>query len=444
MMRYSNFFLLLLPLLAASHKLSMLKDNKTPKQTGCASSSNDACAECKTVVTRFADAVKDPAKVIELKALLEMLCTQTSYVDECKMFVSNLDKFIKVIEPYLSDPQAVCTKLHMCGNGKLDRVHKLVLLYAKKYMNRVDRCNDFVCDECQYAVQELKNFVEDRSYQDEVKQFISEEVCKRLGKYQGSCDLFVQDILPEFFEELDKFLQNSKQVCVDVGLCTAANEQMPAISRVSAQHRGPVRVNTFMQMINSLQTKNHGVYMTCWECVLLFDGLLLELGQPTTVQAIANDMENYACNTLLPADFNAGCTDFLGLYATTVVAMTVQQFDAQGLCQSMHMCNAEKYRAISRVSANDKKAITCESCKGITQLVRTELSNPEVRADVERSIEQYLCRNLPSTFVDLCDNLAQSYVPPFMTKLIQYLNSDAVCKDELHLCTTGLAGNRVE
>lgn len=74
----------------------------------------------------------------------------------------------------------------MCGNARLERIHRLALLYAKKYMNRIDGTNDFVCEECQYAVQELKNVVEERSAQEEVKQFISNEICKRLGKYQGS------------------------------------------------------------------------------------------------------------------------------------------------------------------------------------------------------------------------------------------------------------------
>jgi hypothetical protein len=77
----------------------MLNANKTPKKA--AATLSDACTECKTLVQRFNDAVKDPSKVEELKILLTLLCEQTSYVEECKVFVSKLDYFIAKFKPYM-------------------------------------------------------------------------------------------------------------------------------------------------------------------------------------------------------------------------------------------------------------------------------------------------------------------------------------------------------
>lgn len=56
---------------------------------------------CFQLVTRFAQAMKDPAKVAELKAILGFLCHETSYIEECKVFVSKLDYFLQRLEPYL-------------------------------------------------------------------------------------------------------------------------------------------------------------------------------------------------------------------------------------------------------------------------------------------------------------------------------------------------------
>ncbi|VDK67731.1 unnamed protein product [Gongylonema pulchrum] len=72
---------------------------------------------------------------------------------------------------------------------------------------------DLVCEECQFAAQELKHAIEDEQSQKRVKRFISEEVCSRLGKLQGKCDLLLEEFMPELIEELDKLLQNTKTVC---------------------------------------------------------------------------------------------------------------------------------------------------------------------------------------------------------------------------------------
>jgi hypothetical protein len=431
------YFVLLVAIISCSaNKLDMLNANKTPKKA--AATLSDACTECKTLVQRFNDAVKDPSKVEELKILLTLLCEQTSYVEECKVFVSKLDYFIAKFKPYMQDPQAFCTRLHMCGNARLEHIHQFALLYAKKYMNRVDgvATNDFVCDECQYAVQELKNVVEDRSTQDQIKQFVSDEICKRLGKYQGSCDLIVTDVLPSFFEEMEKFLQNSKQVCLDLHLCTANAEKsfLPTKTRGIARHRGPIRVNSFMQMINSLQTKSPNVYMTCLECELAVDVLLAEINQPAHVETWSTDIREFVCHKL-PASFFAGCEDFVGLYMPSVLQMTLNQFSANDVCRSLNVCTAEKLNAIKRLSTSQKSAVACESCKGITALMRRELVDAHLRTEMQHSIEEYLCRDLPSSMTNLCYNLVESHASVFIDKLVEYVNSPTICKDDLHKCT---------
>lgn len=53
------------------------------------------------VIKKFADVAKDPAKLAELKVVLNLLCHETSYETECKEFVSKLDLFIDKLLPYL-------------------------------------------------------------------------------------------------------------------------------------------------------------------------------------------------------------------------------------------------------------------------------------------------------------------------------------------------------
>lgn len=208
---------------AQAYKQNMLKFNKTPKDRGTQVTSSAVCEECKVIVTRFAKAIEDPTKMAELKAILRMLCHETSYVEECKMFVNRLDYFIAHIEPYLKDPESACKHLRMCGNKKIETFHKISVVYMQRFRDGQYVNNDLICEECQFAASELKSLVEEEKSQQKIKTFLSEEVCRRLGKYQGSCDLMLDEFLPSLFEELDKMLANSKQFCTDLGLCKAVS-----------------------------------------------------------------------------------------------------------------------------------------------------------------------------------------------------------------------------
>lgn len=86
------------------------------------------------IVKRFVEAAKDPAKMAELKTLLSFLCHETSYVDECRVFVSKLDIIIKKLEPWLSDSHAVCKYVHLCANQRLEAFRRIGALYIKRQM----------------------------------------------------------------------------------------------------------------------------------------------------------------------------------------------------------------------------------------------------------------------------------------------------------------------
>uniref|UniRef100_A0AC34QKK3 Saposin B-type domain-containing protein n=1 Tax=Panagrolaimus sp. JU765 TaxID=591449 RepID=A0AC34QKK3_9BILA len=210
-------FLAILCFLGANAKENSLKTNKTPKDLPQFS---NVCDECQQIVKRFAEAAKDPAKMATLKELLTLMCHETSYEEECRVFVSKLDLFIDKLLPYLKDAEAICHRFKMCGNNKLEQFHRVGLLFAKKYLGAVDGAHDLICEECQFAAHELQQVVDDRQTQQDVRNFVSKNICARLGQYQGSCDIVVDDFLPDLFQELHNMLQDTKQFCVDLKLCS--------------------------------------------------------------------------------------------------------------------------------------------------------------------------------------------------------------------------------
>lgn len=94
--------------LAEHHESSEvnLEYNKTPKLPLIFT---NTCDECQLIVKRIIEVAKDPSKLEELKMLLMVLCDETSYKEECRLFVGKLDYFIKQLLPHLVG--IVCLKI---------------------------------------------------------------------------------------------------------------------------------------------------------------------------------------------------------------------------------------------------------------------------------------------------------------------------------------------
>jgi len=213
-------------------KTAMVNENRVPKSPSFSS----VCTECESLIKRVVEAAEDPTKLAELKILLGALCSETSYVDECRIFVSKLDLFIKELLPYLKNPHTVCKDIHLCANKKIEAFHRIGLLYAKQYMNKVDGANDLICEECQFAAHELQEVVDKHEVQTDVRRFLSDNICKHLGQYQGSCDVLLDDFLPELFSELHNLLQQPREFCEHIKLC------QPTIASLMHKNKASRRV----------------------------------------------------------------------------------------------------------------------------------------------------------------------------------------------------------
>ncbi|KAF7637546.1 hypothetical protein Mgra_00003063 [Meloidogyne graminicola] len=199
-----------------------MKINQTPKNE----SWTDACDECKIIIHKIVEVAKDPAKLEELKLLLSAMCETTGYREECLLFVKKLDIFIDKLLPFLRDTDKVCKDLHMCKNRKLEHFHRVGVHFASQLYD-VDRAkNSLLCEECQFAAHELLDLVGEPHVQQEVHDWLEENVCAHTGKYRELCDQYLDETLPEFFQELITLLTDQKKFCEDLELCPAMRQPM--------------------------------------------------------------------------------------------------------------------------------------------------------------------------------------------------------------------------
>ncbi|WKY06034.1 hypothetical protein Q1695_006324 [Nippostrongylus brasiliensis] len=410
----------------AFDKESMLKHNKIGKEpVGAAPEALSTCDECQSLVKRFSEAAKDPSKLAELKMLLNVLCHETSYVDECRVFVSRLDVIIHKLEPYLEDAHKVCKSFHMCSNSRLEAFHRIGLLYAKRTMNKVDGMKDLVCDECQFAARELKTIVEDKEKQKEIRDFFSENVCKHIPRYQGMCDMLVEQFLPEMFQELDTLLKDPKQACADVGFCArvGAPRKLTPAHIETALHP----VYAFFEGAKSVQTPTGNVLLSCLECKIAAQDAINFLISNRNKQAAS--VQQFACHELLPSNFTAGCDDFLSLYLPTVLYMTWEQFTPEGVCTKAKSCNSVSLTRMETMSKADLRSLSCSSCADMQNFFKTMTERAEfvgmqqfVIDELKRSVCDYTAF-LGTT----CDRLVEGVVPRFLSKFSDISKSGDFC-----------------
>ncbi|CAI4221047.1 unnamed protein product [Auanema sp. JU1783] len=415
--------LLVLALIGAAFayggKDSMLSSNRIHSEDGLISST---CEECEGLVKRFVLASHDEQKMREFKLLLSALCHETSYVEECKVFVANIDKVIHKLEPYLSDSHRVCKAFRFCANSRLDAFHRVGLLYAKKALDQSEGMKDLACDECQFAANELKQLVEDKEKQKSIKEFFSKSVCIYAYSYRGMCDMLVEQLLPTFFEQLDAALQVPKKACASIGFCPKEKESFRLLP--IAHNKGTLR--NFWAGAKTLQTSQGVVLKSCLDCELECDEMLHLLEEDKN--GVAKIIQNFACNDILPKNFTASCEDFMSLYLPTVVYMTIKQYTARGICEKSDACNSKSVMNLDALSLQEKMSLRNEACTGTMDYLKTALLEPEVQHNAVASIHSEYCQRVPSFWREGCFMFTAKMIPKLIEKSSLIAESHVLCQ----------------
>ncbi|CAD5220410.1 unnamed protein product [Bursaphelenchus okinawaensis] len=399
------------------HQQVLLKENRVPKiphpQFG------SVCGECESIINKIVAAAKDPAKLAELKLILSALCHETSYEEECHVFVSKLDLFLDKLLPYMKDAHKVCTEMHLCRNSKIDMFHRIGLIYAKKYVGKLDQSNGLVCEECQFAARELQHVVDDRQTQAEVRQFLSHNVCEHLGQYRGSCDILVDDFLPELFQEFHTLLNDPKEFCEHLQLCPAAALKNKEKDDVIVEGG----FEAMMERINGISDVRKFSGLGCVECKIFAGILLKHLNDDKNTKALGDDLRKLVC-PILPQTWFDGCEDFLSFYAQPTVYLVLTQVTGEKLCKAIHACDSVSF--VETISVAKTSGLECSICESFAKLLGEELAQPEVRKELVAEAKQSLCSKL-GVLKEPCNKVVGNFVLNIIPRVQFYIEHSWFC-----------------
>ncbi|KAL3103318.1 hypothetical protein niasHS_002504 [Heterodera schachtii] len=318
-------FVFLVLLSATAFAFSNL--NKTPKTVHW----EDACDECQLIIKRVVNVATDPEKVAELKILLSALCQETSYVEECRLFVSKLDLFLGRLLPFLRDAHHVCKELRICNNGRLQQFHVLGLHFAR--VNASFQRKDLICEECQLAARELAREVSEPKFQQYVEEWLQGNVCVHLGTLKSSCEQMLDEFLPEMWRELEDILSDQKKFCQDLELCPAG------ISSPSSARRPTAQSKARKKTVHVLSTRR------CIICRAVTKLLEMELEKAKVQKALIAKLEKLLCDRIPPED-EAICKSVVKSYIPLALTQIIRQLQRDELCYVTHSCQKPQLRMV--------------------------------------------------------------------------------------------------
>jgi saposin len=358
--------------------------------------------------------------------------------------VNNLVAVLHEIEPLLDNPTAVCEELKYCPDGvqgSITPAKRMALLLGYKLLEIVHpgRSNDVVCDECIFAVSELRSLIQSKSIQDDIKQELH-RICRSAGQYESECDALVDQYFDLLIQEAVQFLNNGRAVCADIGMC---NSRTPAGSRTSipltrvrpAQSRSG-RLQLYRQSLNTpaleaaamafskIQTRN-GINAECLVCRAAFSEFITMMSQERVATMVTTDLTKFVCG-IVPPTMKTSCSDFMTIYSRAFLQLILTEYTPPQFCSAIHMCKPEDVRKIDQLSPAEQSAAACDACQVLSQYLSFEFQQPDFQQEIVSTLKR-VCTILPGDYALQCENSLVNYVPATLAFLADFLGRNVAC-----------------
>lgn len=345
---------------------------------------DEECDICKVVVKFVYNELQDNKTEEEVKNVLDKVCTllPDSLKQTCINTVNTYyDQLVELIVQGLS-PEQVCQELGLCPSGKKAMMPAVVSVPSKKPA-------DDECDICKVVVRFVYNELQDNKTEEEVKNLL-DKVCNLLpDSLKQTCT----DTVNTYYDQLVQLIVQGftpEQVCQELGLC-------PSVLRKPAAAR-PAKAASDEE---------------CAYCTTIVQYVYDALQDEKTEEEIKQVLDE-VCN-LFHGDRRQQCINMVNTYFEIIVALVLQDFTPQQICQTIGMCPSSL--------GGD---IECTFCQYALHFIQNELVENDTEARVEAVLDR-LCSKLPNDLAKECIAFVEEYGPAVMVLLAQEIDPSIVC-----------------
>ncbi|XP_049272596.1 uncharacterized protein LOC119398702 isoform X9 [Rhipicephalus sanguineus] len=341
--------------------------------------SDDTCDLCMVVAKFVYDKVKDERTEEKVKEALDQVCSllPSSLEQKCVEMVNNYyDMLVSLLVQELV-PDEVCKELGLCPSTK-----KTASVPSKKP-------TDEECDICKIVVKFVYNELQDNKTEEEVKKLL-DKVCSVLPEsLRQTCT----DTVNTYYDQLVQLIVQGftpEEICEELGLCTSALKK-PVATR-------PAKVANDEE---------------CTYCTTIVQYVYDALQDEKTEEEIKEVLDE-VCN-LFHGDRRQQCVNMVNTYFEIIVALVLQDFTPQQICETIGMCQSSTGRDIE-----------CTFCQYALHFIQNELVENNTEARVEAVLDK-LCSKLPNDLAKECMAFVEEYGPAVMVLLAQEIDPSIVC-----------------
>ncbi|XP_049272569.1 uncharacterized protein LOC119398702 isoform X2 [Rhipicephalus sanguineus] len=345
---------------------------------------DDVCDICKVVVKFVYDELQDNKTEEEVKKLLDKVCSvlPESLKQTCTDTVNTYyDQLVQLIVQGFT-PEEICEELGLCTSAKKAGMPSVASVPSKK-------ARDDVCDICKVVVKFVYDELQDNKTEEEVKKLL-DKVCSVLPEsLRQTCT----DTVNTYYDQLVQLIVQGftpEEICEELGLCTSALKK-PVATR-------PAKVANDEE---------------CTYCTTIVQYVYDALQDEKTEEEIKEVLDE-VCN-LFHGDRRQQCVNMVNTYFEIIVALVLQDFTPQQICETIGMCQSSTGRDIE-----------CTFCQYALHFIQNELVENNTEARVEAVLDK-LCSKLPNDLAKECMAFVEEYGPAVMVLLAQEIDPSIVC-----------------
>ncbi|KRZ49844.1 Proactivator polypeptide [Trichinella nativa] len=391
--------------------VEMLPDELSWKLPPVSHGNNHTCELCKSYIMELRDIINDPEKLAQLKKLFKAACmAATQRIAECEAAVEGLDLILENMKESLENPENVCRKMYFCTNKEIPLCYRILFTemrgrrLEKGIIRNPFKSVDVLCDECLFLTNEAASILSDEEYQRQLIQ-TAKGICRVIPQVKEECETAIDNYAPTLFQDLLDYLSNPKPVCQKIGFCGAANE----IERTPLFPYGAV-LNTEpsyprQESISAVKT-SYGIPAVCVLCKY-GTKIYVDYFSRHYLDALTNEVIEM-CNHF-SSDWRAQCADFMQIYFKVFIQSILNNFNPTEACDRLHLCTISERRELMKMTPNQRRRLTCESC---------ELMADNIMDDIE---ELELEEQLSTELIRGCESMS------FIKKHECYANKIGLC-----------------
>lgn len=347
---------------------------------------NIECDLCKDLVQQLVNTLQDPQTKQVVKSAMERGCSilPQELSTQCRTFVDeNIDGIIQILISSL-DPDMVCASLNICPD-------------SRKSLKPPPK-NDIECDLCKEIVQKVEDQLKDQKTEEAIKEAL-EKVCSYLptsmeAKCKTFVDTYTQMLITLFLQEMDP-----SEICAALNIC-------PEPKKIVQPPEN-----------NDLE---------CDLCKEVVQKVIDQLEDQKTEEEIKEALEKVC--SYLPSSMQAKCKTLVDTYTDTIIALLMQEMNAEEICAALNMCPQQKQTKLPKGDAE------CDLCKEVVQMVENQLKDKRTEDEIRNALDK-VCSYLPSSVATRCQNFVNTYAELLISILIQEMDPSLVCA-AINVCPT--------